>query len=76
MSFACISLEGEASLWPGCSLALLAGSCHDSSSRELADRSLFEVVSVLCSGSVSQMSLAGTTDLLESTEGASLIARH
>lgn len=41
-----------------------------------ADRSLFEVVSVLCSGSVSQMSLAGTTDLLESTEGASLIARH
>lgn len=35
MSFALISVEGEASLWSGCSLALLAGSCHDSSSREL-----------------------------------------
>lgn len=35
MGFALISVEGEASLWSGCSLALLAGSCHDSSSREL-----------------------------------------
>lgn len=61
-------------LWPGCSLALLAGPCHDSSSRELGGRGQFEAVSVLCSGSRPQVSPQTFWRALAGAEGASLIA--